>query len=264
MKAIRISFIFAFLLPAVASAMWNGKDATYKDDLTHFTAALGVSQGALDIADGLEPDPGSVLGNWVSFCSGTFVAPHTILTAAHCIVEGTGSRVALHQLRVLVGPSSVEHVLTVSSALVGPTFDKSHPENGDDLALVYFSESIPDSYAVAPLAPENSLQTVSSVIVAGYGQPVMDDLNRSGNSQNSPLHWTQNPLVNIAYSPWGATINETKGGPCSGDSGGPVFVSLAGKLALVGANQAVSDDCRDYSVFTKIDVYRDWIQSHLQ
>lgn len=194
-------------------------------------------------------------------CSGTLVAPNVVVTAAHCIGRGCGERIFTGED---VEFPDAGQVIAVRSAVVAPRYAVG--DGLGDIAVLVLDESVD----VAPrgIARSGALDDATFVRVAGYG-----NTNAQGNSGYGIRRQVDVPLAGTSGE-YGAdfTTEFVAGAPsldldsCSGDSGGPAYVSVEGEWLLAGAtSRAISGKhvrpCGDGGVYTRVCEYEEWIRS---
>lgn len=182
------------------------------------------------------PDPAVVAlvrGNQL-VCTGTVIAPHVVLTAAHCVSPLP---------EVVLGDSlaGAHHVVAV--AIVAPGFDAA--TLAQDAALLVTV----DALGVAPLPTATSLgalATGSTIRIVGYGATVAGDdtppVRRAGTSRVDAI----DDRIHSSGAP-----EQT----CEGDSGGPAMFD--GRV--VGIASAGDAACTSYAIHTRVDLHADLI-----
>jgi secreted trypsin-like serine protease len=208
------------------------------------TSAAEIRGGTTD--DG---DPAvvalSVLGVY-SYCTATLIAPHTLLTAGHCNIDGAEAEFGTNA-------DSPTQSIDVSNVVVHP---------------MYGGEGKPYDFALMKLASDPT--GITPVILSGIalgsaniGQPirhvgfgVTDDTTGDGGGTRRTVTYPLDTIDAILiYS--GAPNEQT----CTGDSGGPGFMTLDGatevEVGVVsdGPNCDLSEDGWD----DRVDVVQDWI-----
>ena len=176
-------------------------------------------------------------------CSAVAIGGGAVLTAGHCV---KGVRAAL---RLFDGAGDSEMAVTfipVAAVRVHPNFDPVR--RTDDLAVMLTDTEIE---AMSPLLGEADAETVlrpeREVVVVGFGtdrvsargQPV----RRFGRAKIETVSATE---VRLLAAP---------SQPCTGDSGGAVFVETAQRRILVGIISSGDVGCRVYSRAMRIDAY---------
>lgn len=197
-----------------------------------------------------------------SLCTGTIIAEDLLLTAAHCIPDGS------FELYVLFGKDTSQSsrlvARTVSAVRVGPLWEDRRTEEFDngDIALVRFDGGLPEGYHAAEiLEDEDLLSDGTELVMAGYG--VIDG---SSGADGGVLRKVSLPIEDATYSETEFLVDESLGrGTCYGDSGGPAFVRSGGRYLLAGVtSRAVGevqtdDPCARFGVYTNVLAYSSWL-----
>lgn len=201
-----------------------------------------------------------------SHCTGSLIAEDTVLTAAHCVNPNS------NQLFILFAKNlSVDGHLNKKNMVVADFFERHSRYNTDrtegfdtfDLALVHFSGGLPANFHVTALS--ENVGTVSEsgaeLWAAGFGVS-----NGFFNTGGGILRKVQLPFRQMHSQTEFETVQESKG-VCSGDSGGPLYQKISGEYFQVGIASRVATkflSCRGFAVYTRVDVYKDWIQDTAQ
>ncbi len=173
--------------------------------------------------------------------------------------------------------------------------NKDLPANNGDVAVLRFNGGLPAGFQPAVLAPKlDMIKPTDRVILAGYGitgnkvvtnaqgQPVHDS---SGNLQYKPnqanssgtLRYVTTTILggvvpsnstrggdDVQFVPNTKTteigVDQSKGrGACEGDSGGPAYAFVNGKIYLWGITSRGEKSCSSYGIYSNALVYAPWI-----
>lgn len=145
----------------------------------------------------------------------------------------------------------------------------------DDVALLHFAGGLPAGYEPVQLVTsESQAQPGAHLHMIGYGLARVDSKMEIVNGRASFVPVPDGTTTGILretevaigiVSPKTKLIltNGTATGVCSGDSGGPAFVtdSATGKVVQVGIAEAVANAyCNSVSMHTSVLPYLDWIK----
>jgi len=187
------------------------------------------------------PAVGALLSGGSFNCSGTLIAPRTVLTAAHCVYPGGAGGVSF-----AIGPNafSPQTVIAVESVQMHPAYDPSTHIN--DLAKVTLRSDAP----VTPIPVNTTAMTAwvsKDVFVLGYGR-----IGYNASYGTKMAVWAR---VN-SVGPTSFSVGNRKEGVCYGDSGGPVLVQdAAGNHRVGGVIWKGEVRCRGTGQATRVDAY---------
>ncbi|MFG2644297.1 trypsin-like serine protease [Streptomyces sp. NPDC048370] len=269
-SAITAAACAAALATAIPSAAINSYNAAPAPERTEVGALVATWD-----ADGDPGTPDRV--DWV--CSGTMIDADTFLTAAHCTTdwpENVRFHVSLDQ-DVQAGldkaaaehpgdPTAVAETVAVEGtahnhpAYPGPASD-THDISVIQLPAAKVAErwsfkpaALPAAGALSALGPQGLDDT--SFVVAGYGT---QEARRGPGGHTHPgggvrlkAPVTFNAL-NDAWIRLAMSAPQGNGGACYGDSGGPNFATLDGRLTLVATTITGDTPCYATNVVYRLD-----------
>lgn len=189
------------------------------------------------------------------FCTGVLVAKNLVMTAAHCtgatfrpsqmtIYFGTDLEGQLQERRVLGGKVTAEW----------PKLTAETEKNWGDIALLKFEGEAPAGFVPARLLGNaEALKDGMTVTLAGYGLTSMEP-------QTDPkkLLKAEVKLSNAKYSETEILFDFQDGkGSCHGDSGGPAFATINGKLFVIGVTSRAPSmsggmNCLEGAIYTSV------------
>ncbi|MEK2645061.1 S1 family peptidase [Bdellovibrio sp. BCCA] len=220
----------------------------------------------------------------VSICTGTLIDKDKVLTAAHCISAFGGKSVIAFTNNIDCAAKAKNRTLR---PVVKDTYHKDYSywtkslENASyDLAILKFTGGIPAGYKVREL-PAKDFQPVASdtIVMSGYGN------TEEKNQDSGVLRFTTATVSRLVKDFYLALIGSTvsiqntwmlqqyDNGVCTGDSGGPLYVSSEKGLTLIGVtsmgvdNRATDEKnvrtCHGMALFTDLRPHLDWIRGKM-
>lgn len=188
-------------------------------------------------------------GQYEEYCTGTLVAPKTVLTAAHCInaygqgnfyVVGTGANMA-----------SLSKVVQVAQQIRHGSYNGS----SFDFGILRLSQPMT---GVEPIAMNETPLTTAHVGLpirhVGFG---ITNPNGSGGGTKREVTYNVREVRRYTVES-GASGRQT----CQGDSGGPGFMVLPGSAreSLVGVVSYGDQDCAYEGWDGRVDVVAAWVR----
>lgn len=231
-------------------------------------------------------------------CTGSLIGPNLVLTAAHCINSNPSKMKIIFNINLdnVIGTKNqlitMFYQRNVTDAKVNPVYldPASEDKESDvgDIALIKFEGTLPEGYHPAEILSDDSvLKTGVDITVAGYGisnvytEPInpkkvknLEDAIEFGEvycfdeeltdcvsvemGGDGKLRQTHTLISSVQETEF--RLDESTGhGTCSGDSGGPAYVNVEGKLYLTGVTSRGSALCDNVGVYTNVVPYAEWI-----
>lgn len=226
-------------------------------------------------------------------CTGTYIGPRLVLTAAHCMSNVVSNLVyaywgehfdtdfaALPQAGItpiIPPPGQPSLFAQAETYQVHPDWDPSlvHP----DMAVVYLDRDLPfKPLEVARFRVSKDFEGktatldgwgASQALSADISQTVGGHTQRTGftkilGSPTSADYHPEDPNAGMLVPAIRRDTLKTDGhapyaNSCAGDSGGPLFVKKNGKDYVAGVGSWTGLWCEDYALFTRIDPFLDFI-----
>lgn len=247
----------ALLLALGVTACGGGgssSDAGTTATATNTCANLGLTTKVLDIAkirNGTEcgvTNASPVVMLWVTsasgsrgLCTGTMITNHTVLTAGHCL----SNRVAVD---VAYGaPGGGFYAQRASSWSAHPNYSYTDNQIVNDVGVVYLP--VPAAIATLPILVSVTPKPGDLTSIYGYGitgvNPNDSGVLRSGSSVISSV--IDQKIL--------ALYDGTRSNTCSGDSGGPMVLSVGSVRGIIGVTSSgTTDNCDvgDWSAYSKL------------
>ena len=232
--------------------------------------------GGRDASAGEYPSVARVTFGNIFLCTGTLIAPDTVLTAGHC-GSVTGAAVASP---VAYPPQAIDvkigglhenegEDVPVSKVTVEPNYLLN---SGYDITLLTLSRNSSKTPTRVSGASESGLWAPSTLeTIAGWGT-TQEDGDTPNTLQEAEVPITTDSYCSGAYDDFDAQTMICAGFPeggvdtCQGDSGGPLFGHAAdGGLRVVGAT-SFGEGCARAGkpgVYGELNysVIRDWIRT---
>lgn len=183
-------------------------------------------------------------------CTGVIVGQNHIVTAAHCAED-------VHHGKVFFGTESTNFVSrNVIESVTNPEYCKNDcgsltSKDDHDILILKFDGDLPAGFAPVEIAAKETLVINTAIHLAGFGIDEHGDFDQK-------LKVAEAPFISFNGDSEFKT-DETRAGSCSGDSGGPAFISENGKLRVVGITSRGDGPCRQLGIYTMLGYYSNWI-----
>jgi secreted trypsin-like serine protease len=202
-------------------------------------------------------------------CSGTLIAPSVVVTAAHCVIRDDNiTEYAPSEFMVVAG------VLDARTATTDQQYDVTSitphvgwvyplpPDLGKpyDIAILSLERSI-RSLSPIPTLPfdqiDSNLSMGTLVTIEGYGYR---DFAMTLDGQ---LHIAQTPYQQRNDTEFLAG-DPTSPDTCTGDSGGPVYLTVGGTMYVVGITSRPFGAmiCGTGGIYTILSAFESWLQAN--
>lgn len=196
-------------------------------------------------------------------CSGTLIAKNLILTAAHCVDPKAKDLVVIFAPEMK--KAGKEQIRRVTGQVVHDGYTgEVQSKDTNDIAVLRFEGEAPAGYQVAPMLFDSGyLNNNVRTIVAGYGLNWTILLSKGAGT----LRTAKLSIEDVNFSRTEVMLGQSvRRGICSGDSGGPAYLELNGRLHVWGVASRgdslpglLTPKCMLFSVFTRVDAHQDFI-----
>ncbi|XP_063705675.1 collagenase-like [Culicoides brevitarsis] len=201
------------------------------------------------------------------WCGGVLISDKYVLSSAHCLRKAPAATVVLNATNI---HQFEKVVIPVVQILLHPKFKKGSYKN--DIALLRLQRPVKIDDNIYPIRlPKKSEKKKSykksKAVVAGWGRDGTNEIIPATQLMGVNLTVISNFDCWVKYPAYIKDTNictsSSKGTPCEGDDGGPLFINETDGLpTLIGVTSyQFSLGCTSLwpAVYTRVSYYLDWI-----
>jgi secreted trypsin-like serine protease len=202
-------------------------------------------------------------------CTATPIAQDTLLTAAHCVREARRVRAFFYpEITCSSGFDKRTNMMSAVSYKIHENYIRSTSltPGENDIALIKLSGNIPANYEVSAIYDGKSRFDSDELIIPGYGDtsekddglPTLRKVVKSLKKSVMDIQGDQHLI-----------LEQSHGGVCHGDSGGPNFIRSQGTYQIFAINSVVQGNnqetsCHGLSKTMYAPYFKDWIYKTME
>ena len=185
-------------------------------------------------------------GQPLGLCSGTMIESNKVLTAAHCVPNGTTSGA------VVYGNPGNTSTVFASRIAVNPKYIPSSISSPgfaafNDVAVLTLRSSLP--LPTSAILGSGNIRSGDEIAIFGYGT------DENGEFDFADLKSGEMLVEQVTNNHISAIFNGDGSNTCQGDSGGPAYIDLGNEVAVAGVTSTGTvQDCSegDNSLFINL------------
>jgi hypothetical protein len=239
----------------------GGTVVSSDDEISHITAQL-VAIEAVG-----KPNKQGMIKMSIAGCTVTILSDTMVLTARHCVTseniflyfgKDTPNAGGGDLFDSLKGNPNLRMV--VNRAGVKAHFGAN--SDWGDIAILKFKGGLPPGFRPATLiTPDVNMSVIKSVVIAGWG--LIDGVKQT---VTTTLRKANLDVIDSNYAETEMLVGSKTSFSCHGDSGGPAYINVDGKLMVAGLTSRADTktdpkgQCIGDTVYTKVQPYLDFIK----